>query len=219
MSDRADLSQGQDAYHRIVAEIRSGALGPGDRLTETETAARLGISRTPVREAIRQLEADGLVSHVPRVGAAIRRLDPAEISELYDMRAVLEGTTARFAARAASEVELSELAAIHRAFAEAEGEALYELNRQFHGALLDAARNRFLKRAVAAVNTTLLILGPSTMDLGDRSKTAVDEHAQVLATLQARDPDAAETAMRAHIEGAHRARLRQIREKTPEGPR
>ena len=59
-----DLSQGQDAYLRLIAEIRAGTLRPGDRLTETDLATRLGISRTPVREAIRALEADGLVVHV-----------------------------------------------------------------------------------------------------------------------------------------------------------
>lgn len=214
MTQKSDLSQGQDAYHRIVAEIRMGTLRPGDRLTETELAKRFGISRTPVREAIRQLEADGLVTHIPRVGAAIRRLDHAEISELYDMRTVLEGTAARFAARAASDVELSELQAIHTAMAAATGAALYPINRQFHGALLNAARNRFLNRAVEAVHKTLLILGPSTMEIGDRATAAITEHAAILQALQHRDPDAAEAAMRHHIEAAHRARLRQQRDQT-----
>jgi DNA-binding GntR family transcriptional regulator len=108
-----DTRQGRDAYARLVADIRAGTLRPGDRLTETDLADRLGISRTPVREAIRQLESDGLVTHIPRVGAVVRRLDYAEITELYEMRAVLEGTAARFAARAASDVELAELGAIN----------------------------------------------------------------------------------------------------------
>ncbi len=209
---KSDLPQGQDAYQRIVAEIRAGTLLPGDRLTETDLAQRLGISRTPVREAIRQLEADGLVVHTPRLGATIRTLDHAEISELYDMRAVLEGTAARFAARAASEVELGELAAIHAAMAApASAEVLARLNQQFHRALLDAARNRFLLRAVGAIHKTLLILGRSTMEADDRAAAAHAEHARILAALTARDPDAAEAAMRAHIAAAHAARLRQLR--------
>lgn len=207
----ADIPHGQDAYHRILGEIRDGKLLPGDRMTETELAARLGISRTPVREAIRQLEGDGLVTHVPRVGATIRRLDHAEISELYDMRSVLEGTAARFAARAASEVELDELAAIHTQMKAAEGREIYHLNSAFHAALLNAARNRFLVKAVGAIHTTLLILGPSTLEQDERAASANDEHARVIAALRARDQDTAETAMRAHIEAAHRARLRQLR--------
>ncbi|WP_421905796.1 GntR family transcriptional regulator [Mameliella sp.] len=205
-----ELSQGQEAYRRILDEVRAGHLMPGDRLMEVELAKRLGFSRTPVREAIRQLESDGVVTHVPRVGAAIRSLDHAEISELYDMRTVLEGTAARFAARAASEVELAELADIHATMAAGAGDP-YVLNRQFHAALLDAARNRFLKKAVASIHTTLLILGPTTLREEERAEDALREHAAILEGLQARDQDAAEQAMRAHIAAAHRARLRQLR--------
>ncbi|QDC10284.1 GntR family transcriptional regulator [Oceanicola sp. D3] len=208
-----ELSQGQEAHRRILEEIRAGRLLPGDRLMEVELAKRLGFSRTPVREAIRQLESDGVVSHVPRVGAAIRRLDHAEISELYDMRAVLESTAARFAARAASEVELAELASIQQAMATGDGD-VYVLNRQFHAALLDAARNRFLKKAVASIHTTLLILGPSTLREDQRAEDALKEHAAILAALQARDEDAAERAMRGHIMAAHGARLKQMRQQT-----
>ena len=207
-----DTSQGRDAYDRLLAEIRDGRLRPRDRLTETDLAQRYGISRTPVREAIRQLESDGLVTHVPRVGAAIRALDYAEINELYEMRSVLEGTAARLASRAASDVELVELRTITEEMAAAQDlPALLSANRQFHGLLLDAARNRFLNRAIEAVQKTLLILGPTTMEEGGRAAEAVAEHRAVLDALFAHDGSAAETAMRAHIDAAHRARLRQLR--------
>ncbi|MDX1780051.1 MAG: GntR family transcriptional regulator [Thalassovita sp.] len=207
-----DRPQGQDAYLRIVDEIRAGLLHPGDRVTETELAQRFGISRTPIREAIRQLESDGLVVHTPRVGATIRTLDHAEVSELYDMRTVLEGAAARFAARAASEVELHNLETIHlEMLGTSDAAELSELNRQFHLALLDAARNRFLVKAVAAINTTLLILGPTTLEENDRAAHANEEHAAILKALQARDEQAAEAAMVTHIAAAHRARLRQFR--------
>lgn len=203
----------QDAYARLVGELRAGTLRPGDRLTETELAQRFGISRTPVREAIRQLEAEGLVVHLPRVGASIRALDYAEVTELYEMRGVLEGTAARLAARAASEIELSELAAINEEMAAALGdvERLYHLNQHFHTALLDAAKNRFLVAAVGAVRKTMLILGPSTMEEGARASEALAEHQAVLEALAARDGLAAEAAMRRHIEAAQRVRLRQFR--------
>jgi DNA-binding GntR family transcriptional regulator len=214
-----DLPPGQDAYLRIVRAIRAGTLVPGDRLTETDLAARFGMSRTPVREAIRQLEADGLVVHTPRLGAAIRTLDHSEISELYEMRAVLESTSARFAARAASAVELVEIAAIHDAMANAaNAEDRYRHNQNFHAAIRDAARNRFLLQAVQAVQKTLLILGRSTMEDLDRADAAVAEHARILHTLNARDEDAAERAMRDHIQRAHAARLRQIRDARPLEP-
>ncbi|PRX38437.1 DNA-binding transcriptional regulator, GntR family [Meinhardsimonia xiamenensis] len=213
-----EKTQGHDAYARILADIREGRILPGDRLTETELARRYGLSRTPVREAIRQLEADGLVAHVPRAGATLRRLEPAEVSELYEMRAVLEATAARFAARAAAPVELAELSALNEAFATAATPVeAAEINRQFHAALMHAARNRFLTRAMEAVRKTFLILGPSTMEEEGRVEAAAAEHAEVLAALQARDEAAAEAAMRAHIEAAHRARLRQLRSGGGEG--
>ncbi|MDJ0995010.1 MAG: GntR family transcriptional regulator [Dinoroseobacter sp.] len=210
---KPEKSQGQDAYVRLLEEIRTGKLTPGDRLLETELAARLGISRTPVREAIRQMEADGLVVHVPRSGARIRTLDYAEVNELYDMRAVLEGTAARLSARAASEVELAELDAINREMEAAlnDMDLLYRLNRQFHDALLNTARNRYLSKSVEGLKKTLLILGPSTMEEGERARLAVTEHADLIEALRARDGDKAEAAMRRHIDAAHQVRLRQLR--------
>lgn len=212
MTDDSELPQGQSAYRRLLDDIRSGALLPGARLRETELAERLGISRTPVREAIRQLEADGLVAHLPRQGASIRSLDHGEVVELYEMRAVLEGTAARLAARAASEVELAELAALNAELAEAPaGPQARELNRQFHRTLIDAARNRFLLKSMSALQKTLLILGPSTLTDPARAQAAVREHGAVLAALQARDGAEAETAMRAHVEAALLARIRGMR--------
>lgn len=205
---------GDNVYDRLCADIRAGILAPGSRLRETEIAERLAVSRTPVREAIRRLEAEGLVDHLPRSGAVVRRLDYPEMMELYEMRTVLEGTAARLAARAASPVELEELVAINDDMRAADGkpDQLFLLNRQFHRRVLDAARNRFLLRAMASVENTLLILGTSAMHLPDRAKEAVDEHAAVLAALLARDGAAAELAMRLHMERAQFARLRILRQ-------
>lgn len=210
----ARLLQGQNAYERLFDEIRSGTLRPGARLTETEIADRLAISRTPVREAIRRLEADGLVDHKPRTGAVVRSLDYPEIMELYEMRTVLEGTAARLAARAASPVELEELQAINEEMAAARNDSatLVRLNRQFHTRLLDAARNRFLLQSMASVEMTLMILGPSSMESPERAQQALDEHRALLEALFARDGAAAENAMREHMEHAQLTRLRMLRQ-------
>ena len=204
---------GETTYERLCEEIRSGKLPPGSRLRETEIAERLAVSRTPVREAIRRLEADGLVDHLPRSGAVVRKLEYPELMELYEMRTVLEGTAARLAARAASPVELEELVAINDEMRAAAGrpEVVIGLNRQVHKLLLDAARNRFLLRAMATVENTLLILGSSSMAKPDRAREAVDEHREVLDALLARDGAAAEAAMRRHMERAQFARLRILR--------
>lgn len=214
MAEDSELPQGQSAYRRLLDEIRNGTLPPGTRLRETDLAERLGISRTPVREAIRQLEADGLVAHLPRQGATIRSLDHAEVVELYEMRAVLEGTAARLAARAASDIELAELAALNADLARAPaGPQAREVNRQFHRMLLEAARNRFLLKSMSALQKTLLILGPTTLADPQRASAAVAEHAAILAALQARDGAAAETAMRSHVDAALSARIRGMRDR------
>lgn len=213
-TEGGDAPQGDNVHSRLIEEIRSGVLPPGTRLRETELAERLGVSRTPIREAIRQLEHDGLVSHLPRVGAAVRTLDYAEVMELYDMRAVLEGSAARMAARAATEMELAELSDLNAALAEAPTpRRAAELNHQFHLMLLDAARNRYLTRAMLGLSRTLIILGPSTLADAARAQDAVAEHDRILDALRRRDPIAAETEMRAHIAGAHRMRLRQLRDR------
>lgn len=210
--DTAEGLHGNAAYRTLLAEIGAGRLLPGDRLRETELAARLGVSRTPVREAIRQLEADGLVTHVPRQGATVRQLDYAEVMELYEMRMVLEGTAARLAARAAGDIEIDELEAINGELARAADAATaFRLNRQFHRALLDAARNRFLRQSMESLQKALMILGPTTLSESDRFEGALGEHAAVLAALRDRDGDRAEQAMRAHIEAASRARIRAFR--------
>ncbi len=207
--------QGNSAYRQLLDELREGALLPGDRLRETELAERLGVSRTPVREAIRQLEADGLVAHIPRLGASVRQLDYPEVMELYEMRAVLEGTAARLAARAASDIEIEELFAMNleldRLGSTAEA---FILNRQFHGALLDAAKNRFLTRSMVSLQKALMILGPTTLTDPTRAEKAVDEHYGVLEAIKARDGSGAEAAMRTHIEMAQRVRVRALRDRT-----
>lgn len=210
---KLERPQGRDTYARILDEIRAGTLNPGDRLTEADIAERLGISRTPVREAMRQLQSDGLITHTPRLGSTIRKLDYSEVSELYEMRAVLESTAARFSARAASDVEVDELISIHEAMCAATNTHLLDqLNQQFHRCLLDAARNRFLLSAVRSIEKTLLILGPSTFNESDRTTQSNQEHEQLLNAISSRNPADAEQAMRLHIESAHRARLRQLRQ-------
>lgn len=206
-------SQPAGAYALLLQEITSGRLEPGARITETELAERLQMSRTPVREALRRLEAEGLVTHKPRVGVIVRQLSYSELMELYEMRWVLEGTAARLAARAASDVEIEELAAINDEMAACAGDgaALYALNRQFHTTLIAAARNRYLVKSVRSIELTLQILGPTPLREMRRAQEVIAEHAGVVEALRARDGAGAEAAMRAHMDAAQRTRLRQLR--------
>jgi len=159
------------------------------------------------------LEADGLIFHQPRHGATIRRLDYAEVMELYEMRSVLEGTAARLAARSASDIEIDELIALNEDLSAASSsETASMLNRQFHQALLHSTKNRFLAKSMDSLQKSLMILGPTTLTHPDRAERAITEHKHILAAVRARDGDAAERAMRAHIEAAQRVRIRTLRQ-------
>ena len=200
------------AYDAIRDRILSGTIRSGDRLRETALGAELGLSRTPIREAIRRLEQDGLLEHVPHRGVVVRTLDAQQITELYLIRAVLEGTAARLAAQHASEAEigaLRELLATQPSQADDEGAAeASRRNAVFHRAIRDAAHNRFLLTAMDGVEGSLALLGPTTLGLPGRAATAAGEHAAILEAIAARDAAAAEEAAAHHIEQAHRARLR-----------
>lgn len=213
MESDDDFPQGQLVYRQLLGDIRMGDLLPGMRLREVEISTRLGMSRTPVREAIRQLEADGLVVHIPRQGATIRTLDYPEIMELYEMRAVVEGTAARLASRAASAVELKALESLNDEFGGAADEReAATLNRQFHMMLLNAAKNRFLVSSVNSLQKAMLILGPTTLMERSRMADAYGEHRAILDALTVRDGQRAEAEMRAHIEAAQHVRLKSLRQ-------
>ena len=214
MSKAPDMSQGQAAYARIVAALNAGELVPGERLREIDLGDRLGLSRTPVREALRMLEADGIVAHVPRLGATIRKLDQAEIVQLYEMRTVLERTAAAMAARHAAPAEIDELAAVNAdlAAASADPERAATLNQRFHRTLYRAARNRFLLDAARSLNNALMLLGPTTLDDAARIATVAGQHAEIIDALRSGDPLAAETAAETHLQTSLRHRLRGLPE-------
>ncbi len=100
---------GPGAYDMLLKEIENGDLPPGTRLREAELAERIGISRTPVREALKRLESQGLVAHEPHHGTVVATLDYGEVAELYQIREVLEGTAARLGAQSATEAEIGVL--------------------------------------------------------------------------------------------------------------
>ena len=161
---------------------------------------------------MRRLEQDGLLEHVPHRGVVVRRLDAPQITELYLVRGVLEGTAARLAAQHAGEAEIAALRELLGTQpSEAEDDGAAEASRRnavFHRAIRDAAHNRFLLAAMEGVEASLALLGPTTLSMAGRITAAAAEHAAILDAIAARDSDAAERAAREHIAQAHRARLR-----------
>lgn len=203
-------SRSELAYRRLREAIQQGELKPGQRIMESEVADWLRVSRTPVRDAIRRLESEGMLQHAPRDGLVVARLERQAVMELYVMRELLEGTAARLCARHASDMEVLELAELVRREQELQGdlEALARHNRPFHEAIHRGAHNRYLEKGLGAVNDSMILLGRSQMLLPHRAKAALAEHAQIARAIEKRDPEAAEEAARRHVRAAQRERLK-----------
>lgn len=201
------------AYRFIRDRISSGELKPEQRITEMQVAEQMGVSRTPVREAIRRLESDGLLVHTSRLGLIVNQLDYHEIVQLYAMREILETNAARLAAQRASDAEISILADIIAIEEECDPEDTNQAahhNRVFHDTLHQSAHNRFLLQSMSALSNSMVLLGGTTLASADRQREAFAEHRAILDAVRARDPEAAHAAMSAHIRNAQGVRLKMI---------
>lgn len=207
-------SLADQAYQGLLAAIAEGRLKPGERVRETALAEELGISRTPIREALQRLARDGLVQLDARSGARVAELSLAAIQELYDLREILEGSTARLAALGATANDLQRLDAILEKEAAHLGDppALAKLNKLYHRTLCEAANNRYLTSAVATFSTTLLLLGPTTLAAHHRADESHREHRLIVEAIVKGDADGAEALMRGHIHRAREIRIAMVLE-------
>ncbi|MEL7202507.1 MAG: GntR family transcriptional regulator [Pseudomonadota bacterium] len=204
-----NISGGDTAFDRVVDLIQKGTYRPGDRLREELLAQHLNLSRTPIREALRRLEAQGIVEHRPRLGAVIRQFSHAEIVELYEMRTVLERTAARLAAKHANRAEIETLEDLNKDIAaERENSAkAAAINQSFHRVLYLAARNRFLLEAAQPINNALMLLGPTTLSDEERIDVVFSQHQAIIDALKTGDQDAAGEAAEAHLNTSMKHRL------------
>jgi len=203
-----DMSQGEAAYEQLLAAIRAGGFQPGDRLRETDVAAQFNLSRTPVREALRKLEADGIIEHRPRLGAVIRQLSHAEVVSLYEMRIVLERTAAEMAAKHAAQAEIDALYDINTALSASTPDKAVTLNQDFHRGIYLAARNGFLLESARALNNAMMLLGPTTLDDATRIEVVSAQHQQILDAIAQGDAKSAGEAAATHLQTSLRHRLR-----------
>lgn len=205
-------ARSEHVYRKLRDAIQEGELKPGQRIMEIEVADWLRVSRTPVRDAIRRLEAEGMMEHEPRNGIVVSRLDRQAVMELYVMRETLEDTAARLCARHASDMEVVELLELVERERRLQGnfEVLAKHNRLFHEAVHRGAHNRYLEKSLLAVSDSMGLLGKSQMLMPHRAQTALDEHAEIAQAIQRRDPDAAADAARRHVRAAQRERIKRL---------
>jgi len=184
--------------------IRARRLVPGQRLVEVEIIRQTGASRAKVREAFQRLEAEGLVTIEEFRGASVRSASLDEVKLVYRTRSVLEGASAADCTRNASPELLARLVAvteeIEQCVEENRGELFGRLNAQWHGLIMEGAGNFVLQDLVQRLTTPLHHLLFEVFYNSERLKAAAADHRVILDAIQARDPDAAERAMRDHVE-------------------
>jgi DNA-binding GntR family transcriptional regulator len=205
-------SRGVKAHLILREAIATGKLKAGARVLESELAALLDMSRTPVREAIATLEAEGLISIDGAGGRVVTKLDYQSVMELYTVRAVLESTAAGLAARNASEMEivaLRDMLEIEEQIRDDRGKRI-EHNRRFHEAIYYCSHNRYLLKMLQYIQTGMLLLGDATRIGSERLSAALREHRAIVEAIAAHDPAAAEATVRDHIRHAQQVRIKQL---------
>jgi DNA-binding GntR family transcriptional regulator len=204
-------SRGIRAYDRLREAIATGRLKPGTRVLESELATLFDMSRTPIREAIAALEADGLVSLDSARGRVVTKLDYQSVMELYAVREVLESTAAGLAARNASDMEivaLRDMLEIEEQILDEPGR-LADHNRRFHEAIYYCSHNRYILKMLEYIQTAMLLLHQPAGRTGpERRDTGLAEHRAVVDAIEASDPAAAEAAIRLHVRRAQQARIK-----------
>jgi len=205
-SSRAEL-----VYITLRQDILNNTYRPGQRLSEEAIAQELNVSRTPVREALKRLHAEGFVEITPHRGAVVRDPSGEELAELCTVREVLEGLAARLAARSISLIEVYSLerllAEMEAAMAEGRLVDLDALNFQFHETIWIASRNRYLAHQLRQLRQFVHRLQESTLTVQGRKEEAYREHKALFEACAAGDPDEAERLAREHVRKAESVRL------------
>ena len=192
-------------YGKLREDILRRELGPGFRLIEGEITQRFGVSRGPVREALRRLAGEGLIEHVPNRGGTVSRHSPTELRELFLIRIELEALAARLAARSDDSIALAAFRqAVLPIFDDSRrqvSEYLLE-NTAFHHAVIKLAGNKALQDLVGRLQLTLIMSQVRDSLTQDVIATSMREHRTIANAILERAPDAAAAAMRAHLERA-----------------
>lgn len=199
------------AVEALRDRILSGQLPGGSRLGEVELARELGMSRTPVRQALLRLAAEGLVEIAANRGARVIARSDSELEYVFEMRARLEGLAARRAATRATDeqIELLDEVAHELAVHAREGrmDAVTKLNGQFHGMLIEIAGSSTLANAVAGLlHASVLARTQSSFDQAAQERSS-NHHIEIVAAIRAHDPDWAESVMRSHLLSARASLL------------
>lgn len=201
------ISRASDAYARLKDEIRTNRMPPGFQTTEPEIALHLGMSRTPVREALIRLESEGLVELIPRRGARVLPINVYDMKEIYEILTSLEpDVAANLAAKKPTEAELRPLekatADMETALEQGDLDAWADADDRFHHHMLDLHGNRRLQEFVLELNDQAHRTRIVTLRLRDKPVKSNQEHREILEHIRNGNADATRNAFRAHRQRA-----------------
>jgi DNA-binding GntR family transcriptional regulator len=201
--ETAKTTRGPAIGKRLAEAILEGRLRPGDRLTEAMLARRFKVSRTPIREALRELAASGLIEMRPHRGAQVRALPLETMVHMLEVMAELEGFCARLAARRMSDAQRRELARLHkdyRALAAADDrDGYFQVSMRFHELIYAGSQNPVLEATAMRIRLQVSAYRRFQLRAPGRLEQSLAEHTAILEAIVARDAEAADRLMREHI--------------------
>ena len=209
----APLALYQHVAERLRQQIFAHELAPGEWIDEQALAQTFGISRTPLREALKVLATEGLVTLKPRRGCYVTEISPQDLDEVFDVLALLESECARRVAQRLDDDTLARLDGLHadleNAFAADDLEAFFGANQVFHDALHEMADNRWLRQTIVDLRRVIMLSRHHSLYSEERRTQSLAEHRALLAAFHARDAELAARLMHEHIAHARDSLLRQ----------
>lgn len=200
-------------YEEVAEQLRqrifSGDLRPGDWIDELKIAEEYGISRTPLREALKVLATEGLITMKVRRGAYVTETSPKDLADVYHLMALLETDAAETVARRGSDAGIAELSALHEELESSLSNTarFFDINERFHMRLLELADNRWQLQMVQDLRKVMKLHRQSSLQKAGRLEQSLAEHRELMAALLARDEAKAAACMRMHMQGGLEAAI------------
>ncbi len=208
-------------FESLREAIISGALPPSERLMEIQLAEEMGVSRTPVREAIRKLELEGLVAMIPRKGAYVAGMSIKDIVDVFEIRGALEGLAAELASERVTDEELESmeryLVKISEEIENGDLSKVVETDTDFHTLIYKASRNARLSQTISNLREQIQRFRTTSLSFPGRMKIALEEHRKIVEAISSRDGELARRLAQEHIENAENVMMGMIQHDTKLG--
>jgi len=204
-------------YELLLESIIKQKLLPGERLIEKNLAEKLGVSKTPVREALSRLQKEGLVEGIPYQGFLVARISFQDVEEIYDLREVIEGLAARNATKKINKERINQLNLIIQSFEDCvrrrDLEGYSSLDLKFHNLLASISKNRRLSQMMQLLRNQTRVLMSTSVVLQGRIEASLKEHKKIINAVITCNPDLAERFARKHVENVKMAVLNSLKDK------